>query len=283
MNLKKIISLEFGVPFLRKILKKLYREGHYYKVRFGKLRGLKSYYRKDINFHTLIGFWETESIDLLDKIIRQFGWKDKKIVVADVGANLGFYSMYFSKHLSPSSRIYAFEPSVSILEVLKNNININHLKNVEIVEAACAETTGTVEFYIGENHHTSSMLDRWSNNSSTGTLTKVDSISLDDFFGSERIGEYPDLIKMDIEGSGVYALKGCDLCLKIKRPIILMESHTGAEDFAVGNVLSNYDYEALRISTNKWILHKDRNYEDPNGVWGNMLLVPAEKMLTFKN
>ncbi len=283
MNFKRIVSLEFGIPVLRRILKKVYREGHYYKVRFGKLRGLKSYYRKDINFHTLIGFWETDSINLLDKVIRQFGWKGKNIVVADVGANMGFYSMYFSKHLSPSARIYAFEPSASILDVLKKNIEINHCKNVEIVEAACTEGTGTVDFYIGEDHHSSSMLERWGNNSSTGTLTKVNSISLDDFFGSERIGEYPDLIKMDIEGAGVWALKGCDKCLKIKRPLMLMESHTAAEDDAIGYVLSNYEYEALRISTNKWIVHKDRNYEDPDGVWGKMLMIPAEKMLTFKN
>lgn len=283
MNLKRIASLEFGIPVLRKILKKVYREGHYYKVRFGKLRGLKSYYRKDINFHTLIGFWETDSINLLDKAIRQFGLKGKNIVVADVGANMGFYSMYFSKNLSPSARIYAFEPSASILDVLRKNIEINSCKNVEIVEAACTESTGTVDFYIGEDHHSSSMLERWGNNSSTGTLTKVNSISLDDFFGSERIGEYPDLIKMDIEGAGVWALKGCDKCLKIKRPLMLMESHTAAEDDAIGYVLANYDYEALRISTNKWIVHKDRNYEDPDGVWGKMLMIPAEKMLTFKN
>ena len=42
---------------------------------------------------------------------------------------------------------------------------------------------------------------------------------------------------MDIEGAGVFALKGCDQCLRIKRPIFLMESHTPEEDGAVGNLL----------------------------------------------
>ena len=62
-----------------------------------------------------------------------------------------------------------------------------------------------------------------------------------------------------------------------------MESHTGAEDHAVGDLLRNHDYEALRIDNNKWILHKDRNYEDADGVWGKMLLIPVEKMQAFKN
>ena len=209
MNLKKIVSLDFGIPLLRRILKSLYKEGHYYKFRFGKLKGLKSYYRKDINFHTLIGLWETENIEVLDKAIRQLGLNKKDIIIADIGANMGYYSMYFAKYFSPKTKIYAFEPSISIIDVLKKNICINNFKNVEIVEAACAGNTGTVEFYIGQNHHSSSMIDYWADNVSLGTLTKVNSISIDDYFGNEKIGRYPDLIKMDIEGAGVYAcIKG---------------------------------------------------------------------------
>jgi FkbM family methyltransferase len=282
MKLKRLITLEFGMPFLRNLLKKVYREGNYYTMRFGKLKGLKSYYRKDINFHTLMGRWETENINALDQAARKLGLDKKDIVIADVGANMGYYSMYFAKYYSPRSKIYAFEPSVSILDVLKKNISINHLDNVEIVEAACAENTGKVEFYISHNHHSSSMIDYWGDNLASGTLTTVKSVSMDEFFENEKRGVYPDLIKMDIEGAGVFALKGCTRCVKMKRPLILMESHTGAEDDAIGDLLRNNNYEALRIDNNKWILHKGRNYEDTDGVWGKMLLIPAEKAPLFK-
>jgi FkbM family methyltransferase len=275
----KIVKI--GSPFLRKVLKKIYREGEYYTVRFGKLKGLKVYYRRDINFHTLIGLWEVESLKMFDKLIRIFHLQDKEIVVADIGANMGYYSMYFAKSLSPRAKIYSFEPSVSILDVLKRNIAINHFPNVEIVEAACSQESGTVPFYIGENHHSSSMLDGWAGNSTSGVLTQVNSISIDEFFGNSNTEGFPDLIKMDIEGAGVYALKGCDRCLRTKRPLILMESHTSAEDDAVGAVLQNYNYEAYRIENHKWVLHKDRNYLDIDGVWGNMLLIPSEKKAKF--
>jgi FkbM family methyltransferase len=283
MKIKRLLTLEFGIPVLRKLLKKIYREGHYYTMRFGKLKGLKSYYRKDINFHTLIGRWETENINALDQAAKKLGLDKRDIVIADVGANMGYYSMYFAKYYSPQSKIFAFEPSVSILDVLKKNISINHFENVEIVEAACAENTGNVEFYISHNHHSSSMIDSWGDNLATGTLTTVHSVSMDDFFGNQKGGEYPDLIKMDIEGAGVFALKGCKRCVELKRPLILMESHTGAEDNAIGDLLRENNYEAFRIDNNKWVLHKDRNYEDADGVWGKMLLIPAEKVQAYKN
>jgi FkbM family methyltransferase len=283
MKIKRLFTLEFGIPVVRKLLKRVYRQGKYYRVRLGKLRGLKSYYRDDINIHTLIGLWETENINALDRAARKLGLLKKDIVIADVGANMGYYSMYFAKYYSAQSRIYAFEPSVSILDVLKKNIDVNHFENVVIVEAACSENTGTVEFYIGHNHHSSSMIDTWGDNLASGTRTIVNSVSLDDYFEHVNEGNYPDLIKMDIEGAGVYALKGCKRCVEMKRPLFLMESHTGAEDYAVGDLLRSNNYEALRIDNNKWIIHKDRNYEDADGVWGKMLLIPAEKVQAFKN
>ncbi len=283
MSLKEILNLKFSSPVFRAILKPIFKEGKYYTILFGKLKGLKSYYRNDINYHTLMGLWETDSLDVLDKVLLCYKLTQRNIVVADVGANLGYYSLYFSKKLTRLSTIFAFEPSSSILDVLKKNMAINNIQNVEIVEAACSDKTGEVEFYIGQNHHTSSMLDTWAENRQTGTLTRVKAISIDEFFGEDGLGTYPDLIKMDIEGAGVFALKGCDQCLQIKRPIILMESHTPAEDDAVGLVLRNYQYDAFRINDQKWILHKDRNYKDADGVWGTMLLIPSEKKDKFKN
>jgi FkbM family methyltransferase len=283
MNLKRILKLEFGIPVLRKILKKVYKEGNYYTVRLGKLRGLKIFFRRDINIHTLIGLWETENIEALDKAIKKLNLNKRNCVIADVGANMGYYSMYFAKRFSSKSKIYAFEPSTSVLDVLKKNIAINQFENVIIIEAACAQSAGVVEFFIHANHHASSMIHSQEENSHSGVPITVNTISLDDFFDNENGGEYPDLIKMDIEGAGVYALKGCERCIENKRPLMLIESHTGPEDEAIGYVLRKFNYEALRIETNKWILHKDRNYEDIDGVYGKMLLIPSEKMREYKN
>ena len=106
MNLKTILTLDFGIPFLRKILTRVYKEGNYYKVRLGKLKGVKLYYRRDINIHTLIGLWETKNIRALGRAIKKLSLDKQDIVIADVGANMGYYSMYFAKYFSPKISLY---------------------------------------------------------------------------------------------------------------------------------------------------------------------------------
>jgi FkbM family methyltransferase len=275
-SFKKIIRLEFNSGFIRFCLAPFYKEGKFYSITFGKLRGIRAYYRKDINFHAMLGFWENGSLVLLDKLIRQFGLNKREIVVADVGANIGFYSLFFSKCLHPGSKIFAFEPSVSILDILKKNLEFNHASNVKIIEQACADRPGEIEFYIGRHHHQSSILKEWADNEFNGKRVTIKATTLDDFFCDENNQEFPDLIKMDIEGGAPYALKGCKNCISINRPFILIESHTTKEDWAIGELLMENNYEAFRVDDRKWVKNKNKNYKDREGVWGTMLLVPEE-------
>ena len=92
MKFKEVVNLKISSPLFRGILKTVFKEGKFYKIRFGRLRGLKSYYRKDINFHTLMGLWETDSLEMLDKILIQFELQGKDIIVADIGACLLYTS-----------------------------------------------------------------------------------------------------------------------------------------------------------------------------------------------
>ncbi len=276
MGLKKILKLEFNSGVLRSVLGLYYKEGKFYNILFGKLKGLKSYYQNDINFHAIMGFWEQDSLTALIRLFADFGLDKKKIVVADVGANIGYYSLFFNRYLHPDSKIFAFEPSASILDVLHKNIAENKVGNVTISELACSDKPGTIEFFIAAHHHQSSMIGEWADNETKGKKVVVNTTSLDDYFVNQKKEALPDLIKMDIEGGGVFALKGCDKCITQKRPFIIIESHTSAEDMAISEVLLKYKYEAYRVNTKKWVLHKDRNYKDTDGVWGTMLLIPSE-------
>jgi FkbM family methyltransferase len=276
MGLRKIVKLEFNSGFLRSMLGLYYKEGKYYNILFGKLKGLKSFYRNDINFHAVMGFWEQDSLDTLVRLFADFGLDKKKMIVADVGANIGYYSLFFNRYLHADSKIFAFEPSASILDVLHRNIKENKVSNVTVSDLACSDKPGTIEFYIGAHHHQSSMIGEWAENETTGKKVVVDTTSLDEFFVNQKNEALPDLIKMDIEGGGVFALKGCDKCITQKRPFIIVESHTPDEDMAISNVLLQYDYVAYRVNTKKWVLHRDRNYTDTDGVWGTMLLIPTE-------
>lgn len=283
MNIRKLLYFHFNSSLARNLLSLWFKEDHVYKIPFGAIKGSKLYYQKNINFHSIMGVWEKDSLELLLKVFSRFKLDEPGKVIADVGSNIGYYCLFFSKYLDPSTKIFAFEPSASVLPILRKNLAINETKNVTVYELALADHIGTEEFFLGEHHHESSLLGDWSNNATGGTKTLVSAVTLDYFFETNNESRYPDLIKMDIEGGGIYALKGCHNCLTHKRPLILIESHNPAEDRAVGYLLRTYDYDAFRVNDAKWILYKDREYPEPDGVWGTMFLLPAERTAEFFN
>src|ERR1700736_3468777 len=126
MNIRELKYFKFNSSLLRNLLSLWFKEDHFYTIPFGAIRGSKLYYRKDINFHAMMGVWEKESLRVLKRIIYRFGLNQPNKVIADVGANIGYYSIFFSKYLDDSAKIFAFEPSVSILPVLRKNLMINN-------------------------------------------------------------------------------------------------------------------------------------------------------------
>lgn len=58
-------------------------------------------------------------------------------LIIDGGAYVGFSVLWF-KHAYPSARLLAFECDPDILQVLKSNLELNRVRDVEIVERALA-------------------------------------------------------------------------------------------------------------------------------------------------
>ena len=55
---------------------------------------------------------------------------EEKKILYDIGANVGLYSLYYSKKVQFYS--YIFEPSFSNLKLIQNNISLNYLdKNID--------------------------------------------------------------------------------------------------------------------------------------------------------
>jgi FkbM family methyltransferase len=69
----------------------------------------------------------------------------------DIGAHIGSMAIPLAK-LSPRIRTVAVEPVPENYTDLKRNIELNGLKNVEIVKAAAYSKTGTAEFFINALH-----------------------------------------------------------------------------------------------------------------------------------
>ncbi len=235
-------------------------------------------YDRPINFHAILGLWELSNFEILSKVFVNGGFLKGEMVVCDVGANLGIYSLWFSKLLRGRGIIYAFEPSPEIAGRLRENISLNDAGNVEMVELACSDKSGTTEFFLGGHHHISSLHADWAAAGVSVSPRKVivRSSTLDDFSfgGTSRKG--PDFIKMDIEGGGTLALKGCSRCVQEKRPIFLMESHTPDKDRAICDLIGEHDYQAYRVEDHSWVKNLTKTFPDKQGVWGVLLLCPSE-------
>lgn len=123
---------------------------------------------------------------------------NKKPIIFDCGANIGFATIFF-KWLYPESEIYAFEPDKKTFELLKYNIEYNNLKNVHLFNVALSRENGTLDFFIDCNNPGSLIMSTKKERISTNKIL-VNCISLSSFMTQNKITKI-DFVKMDIEGS----------------------------------------------------------------------------------
>lgn len=112
-------------------------------------------------------------------------------VFADVGANVGLYTIAVAKRLGRSGRVIAFEPDPANFATLKKHIHLNGMADqVELSKIAVWETSGQVAFRIGMgafSHVVTSLGD---------DVRMVECVCLDNIFSHKRL----DIMKIDVEG-----------------------------------------------------------------------------------
>jgi FkbM family methyltransferase len=59
----------------------------------------------------------------------------------DVGSHYGTYAVLASKLVGPTGRVIAVEPHPESLEILRENLAVNHCENVEVLNCAFSDTT----------------------------------------------------------------------------------------------------------------------------------------------
>lgn len=278
LTLQQLRYVKFNSSFIRKILSCFYQEGKVYRIPFGPLKGSKMYYDRSVNYHAILGLWDVEEYQFLGHLLKKGGFLKPGSITADVGANLGFFSMWMSKQFeSMEHTVIAFEPAPETLKKLRKNLQENSCPQIQVVEQVCSNKTGHMDFYIGNHHHISSILQSWADSGVDGSSQRVTvpTTTLDLYF-KEQVGAFPDFIKMDIEGGGVFALKGCTEIFTQKRPLVWIESHLPEEDQAISDVLTQHGYSAFRFSDKKMVTEKGKTHPHPEGVWGTLLLFPNE-------
>jgi FkbM family methyltransferase len=137
------------------------------------------------------------------------------MVVVDVGANLGYYSLMASKK---SAVVIAFEPEQQNLVYLKQSIDFNKRNNVVVLDYALGDKTDTETLFIDPyNKGRHSFLPDDKAEKATVKVTTLDAALLK--LGVKKVS----LIKIDIEGWEAKALIGMKMILKKDRPLLFFE------------------------------------------------------------
>jgi FkbM family methyltransferase len=151
-------------------------------------------------------------------------------VFYDVGANVGFFSLFASQRVR---QVIAFEPLPRNLELLRGNLALNGVRNVQIIEAAVAREPGHVSF-AAEGSASMGHI------AASGGM-RVAAVALDAFVAQGRAAP-PTVIKMDIEGAESQALAGAEQVLRTHRPRIFLSTHGWQQHEACGRFLESLGY-----------------------------------------
>jgi FkbM family methyltransferase len=136
-------------------------------------------------------------------------------VVVDAGANIGIYSELLSRCVGPTGVVHSFEPSPDNFKRLA--AATHRLPNVRLSKGAVGDHSGKSQLYVSDKlnvDHRAYMAD----GDSRRTMP-IEMVALDDYF---KPGERVDLLKMDIQGYELHALRGANRVLEDNPDIKLL-------------------------------------------------------------
>jgi FkbM family methyltransferase len=160
--------------------------------------------------HLLLdGHWEMAVTETLARLVKP------GMVVADVGANLGYYTLTMGELVGESGWVHAFEPNPPIAERLRRSVSINTGYNRTTVHPlALSDHDGEAALYVPPAEPKNATLgagagDGWV----TVPVRRLDSLP-----GLERL----DLIKIDVEGAEEALWRGLDGLLRAGRALTIL-------------------------------------------------------------
>lgn len=193
--------------------------------------------------------YEKDTCYMINKYIK------KNSIFFDIGANEGFFSVVASKKII-TGKIYCFEPQKNLLKIIEKNLLKNNFKNFFLLDFGIGESEYFTNLNVFQDTNTgaSSILKKHFLNTKK---TKIKIKSLDHFVSEERLYDQIDLVKIDIEGYEIQAIKGMENLLKEKKiNTLLIDYH-----MHIVNNKVRLEHEKLILSFGyKKIKTNDQNY-----------------------
>ena len=192
-------------------------------------------------------FWglsEPEEAWLFLKLLRP------GMTVVDGGANVGEYSLLASTAVGEEGSVHSFEPVPANFVRLRGHVAVNGLHNIRMQQLALWERTTTLTLGLPAGMEANA--GTWSASAASGSVQSVQATTLDEYAEAEGL-ERVDVVKLDIEGAEIFALRGMQRILERDRPVLLVElnevgQRKGSTAGAVMDLLAPLGYRAWRIA-----------------------------------
>jgi FkbM family methyltransferase len=195
------------------------------------------------------GVYEEETTAMLQRTLRP------GMVFADVGANIGYFSVIAASLVGESGKVISFEPDPENAEFLRKNVALNGYGRIVSIEQSClADRQGTVTLFRDATNRGNHSMARANVLRERGSV-EVPCTTLDAYaslHGTKRI----DIMKVDTQGAEGAILTGASGVLRSNPDIqIIVEywpyglANTGADPLAPLRFLRTEGFHFHSIDT----------------------------------
>jgi FkbM family methyltransferase len=133
------------------------------------------------------------------------------MVIADIGANVGFYALEMARSVGPRGRILAFEPDPLTFRLLQERVDHSSLENIETYQVALGNTSGRAALYCSAYNRGDNRLNP-SHTESHIEVCEVVVCRLDEVLSGRDI--QVDGLKIDVQGNEEQVLRGAEMTLR---------------------------------------------------------------------
>lgn len=181
----------------------------------------------------------------LKKVFRSHIKKGDHIL--DIGANIGFHTLFFAELVGPTGKVTAFEPVPSNFDALNKNILLNEAQHIVAKNAALGAKNETITINADQESE---------NPGAFNLFDQTGDVLINCYIGDELLEqeEKIDLIKIDVEGYEGFVIQGLVRSIAKHQPIIIFEydrlyhQKTGLPEDYIYSVLSGLGYSMQYIS-----------------------------------
>ncbi len=194
--------------------------------------------------------------------------------VIEIGAHIGYVSLYFAHLVGPERHLIVFEPGPDNLPYLQKNTAFN--PRISIVEKAVTDYVGSARLYVDNLTGQNSSLvkgygvlarneQRAHANFVRESVIEVSCTSLDDFLHRADLSP-PSFVKIDVEGAELLVLRGMKDTLRRNGIALMVEVTEKAPQ--VWSLLREADFLTFRPNRSP--------INNVEGLQGNVFCIKAD-------